>query len=163
MNRENRNKKVKSSNNDENSQMNKSSYLSNEQKTLVHSLKNFLSNTELIKNPYVQLYQSIISNPIYGNHLSFSPKRRAEFISKFALNKELINKPYLCNLINCHVNKIIGYFTNTEEQKMYLIEGKISCNGTSYIEKIVIPEKILQIKLGQSCIIVPMLENNEII
>lgn len=163
MNRENRNKKVKSSNNDENSQMNKSSYLSNEQKTLVHSLKNFLSNTELIKNPYVQLYQSIISNPIYGNHLSFSHKRRAEFISKFALNKELINKPYLCNLINCHVNKIIGYFTNTEEQKMYLIEGKISCNGTSYIEKIVIPEKILQIKLGQSCIIVPMLENNEII
>lgn len=163
MNRESRNKKSKNSTINENSQLNKSSYSNSEQMTLVYSFKNFLSNTELLKNPYVQLYQSIITNPIYGNHLSFTPKRRAEFISKFALNKELINKPYLCNLINCHVNKIIGYFTNTEEQKMYLIEGKVSCNGANYIEKIVIPEKMLQIKLDQSCIIVPMIENNELI
>ena len=46
---------------------------------------------------------------------------------------------------------------------MYVIEGKVSCNGVNYIEKIVIPEKMLQIKLDQSCIIVPMIENNEII
>ena len=76
----------------------------------LNQFDNFVEGTDLKTNEYCNVYRRIISNPKYASHLDYDLKRRMFNMSKYAYNRELINKPFLNNLINCHINEVKGYY-----------------------------------------------------
>ena len=69
-------------------------------------------------------------------------------MSKYAYNRELINKPFLNNLINCHINEVKGYYIENGK-KVYRVETYITSNGKTYQETIAVNEKMLYKKMQQ--------------
>ena len=95
--------------------MNKTQQIRNEKEIMkvsrnfwLNQFDNFVEGTDLKTNEYCNVYRRIISNPKYASHLDYDLKRRMFNMSKYAYNRELINKPFLNNLINCHINEVKG-------------------------------------------------------
>ena len=108
----------------------------------------FVAGTDLDTNEYCNVYRRIISNPKYASHLDYDLKKRMFNMSKYAYNRELINKPFLNNLINCHINEVKGYYIENGK-KVYRVETYITSNGKEYKETIAVNEKMLYKKMQQ--------------
>ena len=108
----------------------------------------FVAGTDLDTNEYCNVYRKIISNQKYASHLDYDLKRRMFNMSKYAYNRELINKPFLNNLINCHINEVKGYYIENGK-KVYRVETYITSNGKEYKETIAVNEKMLYKKMQQ--------------
>ena len=115
----------------------------------LNQFDNFVEGTDLKTNEYCNVYRRIISNPKYASHLDYDLKRRMFNMSKYAYNRELINKPFLNNLINCHINEVKGYYIENGK-KVYRVETYITSNGKKYQETIAVNEKMLYKKMRQS-------------
>ena len=124
------------------------------QQQLFNDFNNFVQCMSLSEanKPYVNLYESILSNPQFSHHITFSPKERLNSIGEFAFNKELTNKPYLSNIMVSHINKIIGYTFVNDVKRVYLVELKTKCDNKDYNEKAIICESLLLLKLKQKSI-----------
>lgn len=131
-----------------------------DQKKFVESFKKFVAKTDLLQNPYVKLYNEIISNPENGSKINFTPKKRLEFLADFAEKKIRINKPYLNNILVSHINKVSGYFITERENIIYEVETRVKGKEKDFIEKIYIPEKILMNKMKRKEIRAPFLGND---
>lgn len=136
--------------------MNKTQQIRNEKEIMkvsrnfwLNQFDNFVEGTDLKTNEYCNVYRRIISNPKYASHLDYDLKRRMFNMSKYAYNRELINKPFLNNLINCHINEVKGYYIENGK-KVYRVETYITSNGKTYQETIAVNEKMLYKKMQQS-------------
>ena len=135
--------------------MNKTQQIRNEKEIMkvsrnfwLNQFDNFVEGTDLKTNEYCNVYRRIISNPKYASHLDYDLKRRMFNMSKYAYNRELLNKPFLNNLINCHINEVKGYYIENGK-KVYRVETYITSNGKEYKETIAVNEKMLYKKMQQ--------------
>ena len=135
--------------------MNKTQQIRNEKEIMkvsrnfwLNQFDNFVEGTDLKTNEYCNVYRRIISNPKYASHLDYDLKKRMFNMSKYAYNRELINKPFLNNLINCHINEVKGYYIENGK-KVYRVETYITSNGKEYKETIAVNEKMLYKKMQQ--------------
>ena len=135
--------------------MNKTQQIRNEKEIMkvsrnywLNQFDSFVEGIDLKTNEYCNVYRRIISNPKYASHLDYDLKKRMFNMSKYAYNRELINKPFLNNLINCHINEVKGYYIENGK-KVYRVDTYITSNGKKYQETIAVNEKMLYKKMQQ--------------
>jgi hypothetical protein len=108
------------------------------------------TSNSILDNKYIMLYQKILSNDKFSNYLNYTKENRIDYLSKFPLQKKVFNFPIITNILICHINNIIGYSFNQENNlKMYLIKADLKGNLKKLFDNyILVSEKILMNKIG---------------
>lgn len=112
-------------------------------------------------NPFFSFYKKTFDDPLLQKHLFIHPRLRLRFLKAYPLNKKLIAKDYLYNIVNGEVKNIYGKLkeNNIPNKSIYYIKLQKDKDIDEIYTKVYVTESILMKKLNRKEISVGFLEN----
>ena len=114
-----------------------------------HSLTNPYSVSNENPNRFFSFYQQTFEDPILRKHIFLHPDIRLRFLKAYPLNKKLISKDYLYNILNGEVKHIYGKIKDFMEKEVFYIKLLKDKDVEEIHTRVFVTEKVLKKKLNK--------------